>query len=262
MVFSVSSSSRQILRREPFGHVGRQPLHGVQVAPQHAVHPQKLGEERPPALGLGVGVLECGHARYVAPMSATAPRTSHNSIYIAFVPWVLFSVISRHDTMKAADAARARRRRHHRDPRASATAGPRSSSSAPSPPSSRSRWSPSSSIRPRTTGSSATAARSPPRCWPLIAFGSLAVDLPFTEQYARESVPEQYWSSPRFKSRQPPAHPDVGRASSRSFVPRHIIAGYVEHPALEHDLQLGHPDLPGRAGHQTHRRRQRGERAK
>ncbi len=24
--------------------------------------------------------------------------------------------------------------------------------------------------------------------------------MPFTEQYARESVPEQYWSSPRFKN--------------------------------------------------------------
>lgn len=33
----------------------------------------------------------------------------------------------------------------------------------------------------------------------LIAFGSL-LRTPFTEQYARESVPEQHWSSPRFKS--------------------------------------------------------------
>lgn len=32
----------------------------------------------------------------------------------------------------------------------------------------------------------------------LIAFGSLLV-IPFTEQYARESVPQQFWSSARFK---------------------------------------------------------------
>jgi cytochrome bd-type quinol oxidase subunit 2 len=32
----------------------------------------------------------------------------------------------------------------------------------------------------------------------LIALGSLLL-IPFTEQYARESVPEQFWSSPRFK---------------------------------------------------------------
>src|SRR4051794_15540575 len=33
--------------------------------------------------------------------TTTQPR-SNNAIYIAFVPWVLFSVISRHDTIKAA----------------------------------------------------------------------------------------------------------------------------------------------------------------
>jgi hypothetical protein len=33
----------------------------------------------------------------------------------------------------------------------------------------------------------------------LIAFASLLF-VPFTEQYARESVPEQFWSSPRFKA--------------------------------------------------------------
>jgi hypothetical protein len=33
----------------------------------------------------------------------------------------------------------------------------------------------------------------------VIAFGSLLLT-PFTEQYARESVPRQYWNSPRFKA--------------------------------------------------------------
>ena len=33
----------------------------------------------------------------------------------------------------------------------------------------------------------------------VVAFGSL-LRVPFTEQYARESVPEPYWDSPRFKA--------------------------------------------------------------
>ena len=33
----------------------------------------------------------------------------------------------------------------------------------------------------------------------VIAFGSLLLT-PFTEQYARESVPQEYWNSPRFKA--------------------------------------------------------------
>jgi hypothetical protein len=60
----------------------------------------------------------------------------------------------------------------------------------------------------------------------LIAFGSLLFT-PFTEQYARESVPEAYWSSPRFKA--------VNRQLTTmwacvfaAMVPLHIIAGTID----------------------------------
>jgi hypothetical protein len=60
-----------------------------------------------------------------------------------------------------------------------------------------------------------------------IALLSVALNMPFTEQYARETVPERYWSSPKFKS--------INRQLSLMwaavfalFVPSHIIAGYVD----------------------------------
>ena len=58
-----------------------------------------------------------------------------------------------------------------------------------------------------------------------IAFGSLLF-VPFTEQYARDEVPEQYWGSPRFK--------EINRKLTTlwggvfiAMVPFHIIAGAV-----------------------------------
>ena len=60
----------------------------------------------------------------------------------------------------------------------------------------------------------------------LIAFGSLLVT-PFTEQYARESVPRRLWSSPRFVA--------VNRQLTlmwasvfTAMVPAHIIAGALD----------------------------------
>jgi hypothetical protein len=60
----------------------------------------------------------------------------------------------------------------------------------------------------------------------LIAFGSLAT-VPFTEQYARERVSPQLWSSPRFKS--------VNRRLTlmwgcvfATMVPFHIAAGAID----------------------------------
>ena len=60
----------------------------------------------------------------------------------------------------------------------------------------------------------------------LIAFGSL-VTVPFTEQYARERVPHELWSSPRFKS--------VNRRLTlmwgcvfAAMVPFHIAAGAID----------------------------------
>ena len=58
-----------------------------------------------------------------------------------------------------------------------------------------------------------------------IAFGSLLF-VPFTEEYAREQVPEQYWGSAQFK--------EINRKLTAlwgfvfiAMVPFHIIAGTV-----------------------------------
>lgn len=60
----------------------------------------------------------------------------------------------------------------------------------------------------------------------LIAFGSLLF-VPFTEQYARESVPRQYWNSPQFKA--------INRQLSTlwacvfaALVPLHMVAGALD----------------------------------
>jgi uncharacterized membrane protein len=59
-----------------------------------------------------------------------------------------------------------------------------------------------------------------------IAFGSLLV-VPFTEQYARETVPRQFWSSPQFKQ--------INRRLTSMWglvfavmVPAHVVAGALE----------------------------------
>jgi hypothetical protein len=59
-----------------------------------------------------------------------------------------------------------------------------------------------------------------------IAFGSLLA-VPFTEQYARESVPRQFWSSPQFKQ--------INRRLTAMWgfvftlmIPAHVIAGAVD----------------------------------
>jgi hypothetical protein len=60
----------------------------------------------------------------------------------------------------------------------------------------------------------------------LIAFESLALT-PFTEQYARESVPQQFWSSPRFKQ----VNRDLTLMWALVFlamVPSHIVAGIID----------------------------------
>jgi hypothetical protein len=60
----------------------------------------------------------------------------------------------------------------------------------------------------------------------LTAFGSLALT-PFTEQYARESVPKQFWSSPRFKQ----VNRDLTVMWAIVFLaimPSHIVAGIID----------------------------------
>src|SRR5262249_27231616 len=60
----------------------------------------------------------------------------------------------------------------------------------------------------------------------LIAFGSL-LRTPFTEQYARESVPRELWSSARFK--------EINRQLTLmwawvfvAMIPSHLIAGAID----------------------------------
>ncbi|HTZ86979.1 MAG TPA: hypothetical protein VMB05_09955 [Solirubrobacteraceae bacterium] len=150
---------------------------------------------------------------------------SHSSIYVAFIPWVLFSVITRRYEYEAAAIIAL------------------VAAVAISLPSLR-------VGRPKLlelgaiiafvgftiVGIDASAATTD---WlaryaraisagvlALIAFGSLATT-PFTEQYARESVPRQFWSSPEFKA--------INRRITTIWgvvfllmIPSHILAGAID----------------------------------
>ena len=60
----------------------------------------------------------------------------------------------------------------------------------------------------------------------LIAFGSLLF-VPFTEQYARESVPERFWHSPKFREANRRLTAMWG-AIFLAMVPFHIIAAQID----------------------------------
>jgi hypothetical protein len=60
----------------------------------------------------------------------------------------------------------------------------------------------------------------------LIAFGSL-LWIPFTEQYARESVPRRLWASPRFKQINRRLTVMWGLVFT-AMVPSHILAGAID----------------------------------
>jgi hypothetical protein len=148
-----------------------------------------------------------------------------SNIYIAFVPWLLFSVITTHDEVRAAAVVAL------------------IASILIAIPSLR-------DGRPKALEIGAIiafagfavvafAADAETREWlaryaraiaagllALISFISL-LRTPFTEQYARESVPEQYWSSARFKS--------INRELTAVWgfvfllmVPSHIAAGAID----------------------------------
>lgn len=146
------------------------------------------------------------------------------SIYVAFIPWVLFSVISQHDSVAAAGIAAlaaailiavpsfANGRPKILDIggivafAAFAVVGLAAGSDA--------EW---LSNYGRGIATAALA---------LIALGSL-LWVPFTEQYAREQVPEEGWSSPIFKR--------VNRELTlmwglvfAAMVPFHIVAGAID----------------------------------
>lgn len=60
----------------------------------------------------------------------------------------------------------------------------------------------------------------------LIALGSLLV-VPFTEQYARETVPRQLWSSPQFKQINRKLTTTWGLVFA-AMIPAHVIAGALD----------------------------------
>jgi hypothetical protein len=133
-------------------------------------------------------------------LAAGADRTQHgpgSGIYLAFVPWILFSLITQHDTLKAA---------------AVIALIAAALIAAPAVLAGRPRVLELGAVLafvgftvvafiadPSTTHWVARYARAiAALLLALIAFSSLLF-VPFTEQYARESVPRQFWSTPRFK---------------------------------------------------------------
>lgn len=161
---------------------------------------------------------------------AAAGRTDGNSrrglgIYMAFVPWVLFTLITQHDSLRAAAIAAL----------AAAVV-----IAAPSLAAGRPKLLELGAILafagftvvafsadPATSAWIARYARAiAAGMLTLISFGSLLAT-PFTEQYARETVPHHLWSSPRFK--------DVNRRLTLmwswvfvAMIPSHLIAGAID----------------------------------
>ena len=164
-------------------------------------------------------------------MSSTETRVERqnhsagSNIYVAFVPWILFSVITQHDEVRAAAVVAL--------VAAVAISLPALLAGRP---------------KALELGAIiafvgftivALTADASTRDWlaryaraisasllVLIAFGSLALT-PFTEQYARESVPRQFWGSPTFKQ--------INRRLTAMWgfvfllmVPSHIVAGIID----------------------------------
>lgn len=160
-----------------------------------------------------------------ATAQAKAPG-SGNKIYIAFVPWVLFTLVAQHSTLKlgAALALVA----------AIVIAIPGIVNGRPKllelgavitfAAFAVLAFTADHSV---TTWMARYARGIAAAVLALIAFGSLLVT-PFTEQYARESVPKQFWGSPQFKQ--------INRKLTMmwgsvflAMIPFHIAAGLLDH---------------------------------
>lgn len=159
------------------------------------------------------------------PTESAEPRKAGSGIYLALVPWVLFTALTRHSSLVLGSVAAL------------------VAAVAIAVPGVRAR-------RPKTLevgavltfiGFAAVAllADGATADWvaryargiaaailSLISFASLLFT-PFTEQYARESVPQRFWSSPRFKQ--------VNRQLTTmwacvfaAMVPFHVIAGAID----------------------------------
>jgi hypothetical protein len=157
--------------------------------------------------------------------ASAGQHEAHSNIYIAFVPWILFSVITRRYEVEAAavvalvaavlislPSLRAGRPKLLELGAIVAFIG--FTIVALSADDATREWL-ARYARAVSAGLLAT-----------IAFGSLMAT-PFTEQYARESVPSQYWSSPVFKS--------INRRITTIWgfvfllmIPSHILAGAID----------------------------------
>jgi hypothetical protein len=159
---------------------------------------------------------------------ASPPRPHERAgagIYVALVPWALFSLITQHDSLKAAAvvaligaigiAAVSLRRGSAKALEIGAVLAFAGFTAA------------AFSLAPDTAAWIARYARAiAAGGLAVIAFGSLAFT-PFTEQYARQSVPRELWRSVRFK--------EINRRLTTmwawvfmAMVPCHIMAGELD----------------------------------
>jgi hypothetical protein len=163
-----------------------------------------------------------------APESASAPgeeKPRSGSIYLALLPWVLFSLIARFDTLTAASvialvgavvvALPSIRRGRPKSLEIGAIVTFAAFTVAAFIVSD----SVADDISRYARGIAALVLA-------LIAFGSLA-RTPFTEEYARETVPRQFWNSPTFKA--------LNRRITilwgfvfLAMVPCHVVAGAID----------------------------------
>jgi hypothetical protein len=146
-------------------------------------------------------------------------------IYAAFVPWVLFTLITQHDSLRVAAIAALGASVVIALP--SLTAGRPKALELGAILAFASFTVVAFTAEPGTSVWIARYARAiAAAVLALISFGSLLFT-PFTEQYARESVPRQFWSSPRFKQ--------VNRQLTLmwswvflAMVTSHLIAGAID----------------------------------
>jgi hypothetical protein len=151
-------------------------------------------------------------------------KTTGFGIYMAFVPWVLFTLITQHDSLRAA---------------AIAALGAAVVIALPSVTAGRPKVLELGAVL-AFAGFTVVAFTADPAisAWvaryaraiaagvlAVISFGSL-LRTPFTEQYARESVPRRFWPSPRFK--------EINRRLTLmwawvfvAMIPSHLIAGAI-----------------------------------
>ncbi|HEX4345773.1 MAG TPA: hypothetical protein VHZ31_09440 [Solirubrobacteraceae bacterium] len=155
----------------------------------------------------------------------TTEKTHHNGMFVALVPWVLFTVVAEHGTLKAASIitlvvaiAIALPSIRAREPKIIELGGIVAFFAfaivAFTADGSTAEW---LTRYARAVAAGLLAA---------IALGSLLF-VPFTEQYARAELPREYWSSPVFKA--------LNRRLTllwagvfAAMVPSHVIAGTLD----------------------------------